>query len=717
MNLKFLLLLLLLKYIHFVSADRVQGCDVNCLSPRRPKTESEFILLGHHETSATVDEMNKKIALIKQRRKQTPWNKMNFEVANILKSQQNSSIGRPPNILMILADDLGFGDLSVFPFISKPFDSGPQNGIKGLKHDLDRDRTDINWHTWPCTGGGGILTPNLERMAANGVVMSNFHSASPVCSPSRVAVLTGLFPWRLGALNAFELGQQLSQRNGFLPQIPTGPEILRQHGYFTGHSGKWHLGGMREEQRVQRTMNDNCEKPSPNQHGFETYVSELDGPESPRYTFLLKNSQLHSRGYRYLLNDDVPMPISETPEVLSDREALDAVKMIKAITAADPDQPWYIQTWFNAPHGPWEVLPSGEQVYSQRYNVPQDFWKNFTCGNSRLHESREWQYKTMVSAMDASIGLLLDAIDSLGLAENTIIVFHSDNGPEVGAGQSGPYKERKRSLLEGGIRVPSIWQWKGHFKAGTATDVWAANVDLFPTFLDAARLPKPANVKWDGLSLLDALKLAHAQSNDTSAAFKSELQQHDSPHRPHHGNHSHALGDHNTHGYSLLSKRLFLWHKDTEPVSQSQPRVQSSAMFESVKIILEGDAGCLDRVFDLRHDPFEDNNLVAEKCKINKRTSKPLLREQLKASIGSSSFRQLCVKRRDIALKVDECITHQYNKLLDKIEYMLLHLINFIEEGSAPMRNYMKHAKEATCLVPRVDMVRAAEFGGSQPAY
>ena len=89
---------------------------------------------------------------------------------------------------------------------------------------------------FPCSDGG-MITPNLERMAANGMILTNFHSASPVCSPSRVAIMTSLFPWRMNAMNAFELGRDLSQRNGFLPQIPTTPELFREAGYYTAHSG------------------------------------------------------------------------------------------------------------------------------------------------------------------------------------------------------------------------------------------------------------------------------------------------------------------------------------------------------------------------------------------------------------------------------------------------------------------------------------------------
>jgi arylsulfatase A-like enzyme len=115
---------------------------------------------------------------------------------------------------------LGFGDLSVAPF-----------------------RTPYEEKNFPCTEGG-ILTPELERMAREGVRMTNFHASAPVCSPSRTSAMTGLYPWRMTAMNAFELGRDPMQRNGFLPQIPTIPEIFRENGYFTVHSGKWHLGGL-----------------------------------------------------------------------------------------------------------------------------------------------------------------------------------------------------------------------------------------------------------------------------------------------------------------------------------------------------------------------------------------------------------------------------------------------------------------------------------------
>ena len=187
----------------------IPHCDENCMKPRRPNDEKAFFAVGHHERSLTEQEMNSKLEVIAERRGE----KLNWETsaANQTRTQ--------PNILMILVDDLGFGDLSVGPFVGSPANQNAAPGIMGINSPKDKERKDINKATWPCNDQGGILTPHLEKMAKEGVIMSNFHAASPVCSPSRVAITTGVYPWRLGALNAFELGKEMSQRNGFLPQV------------------------------------------------------------------------------------------------------------------------------------------------------------------------------------------------------------------------------------------------------------------------------------------------------------------------------------------------------------------------------------------------------------------------------------------------------------------------------------------------------------------
>jgi arylsulfatase A-like enzyme len=330
--------------------------------------------------------------------------------------------------------------------------------------------------------------------------------------------MTGVSPWRLGALNAFELGQDLSQRNGFLPQVTTIAEILRENGYYTFLSGKWHLGGMREEFRVDRVNHSSCQNPGPSQHGYEEYISELDGPESPRYTFnliessdTLRADNLHTHGHRYLYRDDIPVPLEDgnrgflspwptnkeysypsvpgtlkayeelssryypfkgdpnpNPRdpshqyVLSDREAMDALEFMRRHQAAEPDQPWFVEVSFNAPHGPWERLDAGENVYDEMLGVSKSHWDGHKCTwrghEEKLVGTKLWKYKTMISAMDRSLGLLLSGLEELGLEKDTFVIFTSDNGPEQGAGTAGRYKQSKRSLQEGGIRVPAFFQ-------------------------------------------------------------------------------------------------------------------------------------------------------------------------------------------------------------------------------------------------------------------
>jgi hypothetical protein len=248
---------------------------------------------------------------------------------------------------------------------------------------------------------------------------------------------------------------------------------------------------MREEQRRDRAYHDQCSRPSPNQHGFEEYISELDGPESPRYTFLLNCACLHSKGHHHLLQDDVPVPIIESSNpaenYLSDREAGDAISYMKKWKQTNPDQPWFMQgiatsslsffyfvslfitsswrlssscsfyllssiVWFNAPHGPWEALPAGEYYYNEKYHKDPEYWKNYQCTNPHNQRkeslySQRWYYKTMVSAMDRSIGKILDTLKELDIEKDTLVVFTSDNGHEMGAGDPGFFKDGKRSLM------------------------------------------------------------------------------------------------------------------------------------------------------------------------------------------------------------------------------------------------------------------------------
>lgn len=258
--------------------------------------------------------------------------------------------------------------------------------------------------------------------------------------------------------------------------------------------------------------------------------------------------------------------------------------------------------WFNAPHGPWELLPSALPVYSRHHNTSASHWASKTCREGRGEEEkltaqRRFQYKTMVTAMDASIGMLLDTIEQLGIDDNTLVVFTSDNGPEVGAGTAGIYREGKRSLLEGGIRVPAIWQWKTHITAGSIAPQWAATVDLFPTFLEAAGIARPEGLRWDGVSAWGALQAAlpwgPASTHVTRDGHEIRGRHHHSHHHSHNDTATAATGaaagtgisNNNTNsGSDGGTPRLFLWHKDTERFNDQQDRYQSSGLYDDVKV-------------------------------------------------------------------------------------------------------------------------------------
>eukprot|EP01033_Poteriospumella_lacustris_P007148 gene7149-5142_t len=413
---------------------------------------------------------------------------------------------KPVNVLLILADDLGFGDTSVEPFI-----------------------------------GTGIRTPRLEKMAARGAILTNFHAAAPTCTPSRASLLTGMYPWRAGIKSVFEYGERngKSNRDDWLVQVPTAPMLFAEHGYKTFHSGKWHLGGMRNDDYSMRMLPQKatysesngrrCPHPGPNQQGFQTYVSVLDGPGAPRQNELQVQDTLYSQGCRHLLENDNPLDHGayNISGHLSHCEARHAMRAMS--DSVKTNTPFFIHLWFHAPHGPWEYIPGYDRFYPEIRQPSSPYDKDVpNCnhprakrfrycfvdnggGKRRINDrglNRLLKYMTMVSDMDAQIGMVLDHIDQLGIAKDTIVVFTSDNGPEDDAGTSGGLRERKRSIYEGGLRVPAIVQWEGTIPAGSAVNTMAISTDVFPTFLDAAGIALPSHYKIDGTSILPDLLAA-----------------------------------------------------------------------------------------------------------------------------------------------------------------------------------------------------------------
>ena len=507
--------------------------------------------------------------------------KRRFRSIDLEPGQEDYNFDTNINIILILADDLGYGDTSVAPFV-----------------------------------GFGIKTPNLEKMAAHGTIMTNFHTAAATCTPTRASLLTGLYPWRLGIKAVYEYGQKgNSNRDDYLPQILTSAMVFRDNGYFTGHSGKWHIGGMREDDIAMRRLQSSpinsetdqgykrCPHPGPNQQGFEEYVSVLDGPGSKRQNEYQVHSNLHTAGCEILIRNDKDIGTSGSPyasnrygprETLSDCEARHAIRMMKESLAHNKS--FYIHLWFHAPHQPWEEISEYRKLYHEM-QAPSCNGTNsnsMQCAEERkIYEmkmrnkvsylgSTEYKYKTMVTSMDKSVGEVLKAVKDLGIQRKTLIVFMSDNGPENccgTAGSSGGFRGKKRFLYEGGIRVPSIWQWVGVIPKGRVIDTFGLSTDILPTFLDAAGILPPSHMRLDGISLLPDLLTSHG--TDHSDSYYVERRNH----------------------REILTERVSLWENDFEGPKSTMAWVFNFKFFLNKDNVPE-------QLYDMIADPKEQHNLL-----------------------------------------------------------------------------------------------------------
>lgn len=336
---------------------------------------------------------------------------------------------RPPNVVVILADDLGWADLGAT--------------------------------------GSRIDTPHLDRLGTEGVKLTRFYASAAMCSPTRAALLTGRYPHSVGMPELSTLN-----RRGTVPPLAldhaavTIPEALKPVGYRSVMVGKWHLGA----------------KPAdwPRTHGFDEFWGSLIGTPGywqPKETY----------------HNETPISVSQYyTDALTDT-AIDYLR------SHDRDQPLFLYLAYNAPHYPLEA--PAELVYKYRRRFSNDGLFAF--------------YAAMVERMDTGIGRVLATLDELAMAENTIVVFTSDNGPSAepnaygpaGANISnGPLREHKFSMHEGGIRVPFIARWPGKIPAGSIRDESAVSMDLMPTFLEAAAVNASGEIEMHGRSLLSYLQ-------------------------------------------------------------------------------------------------------------------------------------------------------------------------------------------------------------------
>jgi arylsulfatase A-like enzyme len=332
-----------------------------------------------------------------------------------------------PNIVFIMADDLGYADVS-------------------------------------CYGRPDVVTPNIDRLAAKGTRFLQAYANSAVCSATRTALITGRYQYRL----PIGLEEPLAGRDvGLPPNQPTLPSLLKKAGYGTALVGKWHLGLL--------------PKFGPLQSGYDHFYGFRGGAvdyyrhgSNQRDDLWDDDVQVHQMGY------------------LTDMLGSRAVEVIDGF--AKSGRPFLMSLHFNAPHWPWEA--PGDEAESNRIR-PARSLVDFDGGTQKT-------YQRMIQEMDLQIGRVLEALNANGLAQNSIVIFTSDNGGERFA-DTWPFTGRKTELLEGGLRIPAIISWPARIPQGKTTGQVAMTMDWMPTLLAATGVLSDPAFPPDGINLLPML--------------------------------------------------------------------------------------------------------------------------------------------------------------------------------------------------------------------
>ena len=341
---------------------------------------------------------------------------------------------------------------------------------------------DMGWADLGCYGSKQNPTPSIDQLGKEGVRFTNFLATQAVCTSSRVALLTGCYPNRLG-LGGTALGP--NSKIGLSNDEQTLGTLLQKAGYHTGVVGKWHLG--------------DAPKFLPPSHGFdESMITPYSNDMWPRgygrtdesrrkmYPELPRLVNGHLMGYT---RDWVDM------DALTSSQGLRAVRFIK--DNAGKAQPFFLYLATSMPHTPL----GASSEFKGKHATP---------------------YADTLADLDHAVGAILRTLREKKVEQETIVIFTSDNGPWLNfgrhAGSAGPFREGKGTTFEGGVRVPFIVRWPGVVKAGSETDALAANIDIVPTLLAATEAPAPKN-EIDGVSFLSVLKSGQPTSRDSFAYY------------------------------------------------------------------------------------------------------------------------------------------------------------------------------------------------------
>ena len=326
-----------------------------------------------------------------------------------------------PNIVIILADDMGYGDLGCY--------------------------------------GGMARTPNLNTFALEGVRFTSCYAGAPNCSPSRAALLTGRFPARCGIYSYIPARTGLPTHPMHLPgREVTLATLLKQADYETCHAGKWHLSKL------------NSHQPQPRDHGFDHSLATDNNAEPS-----------HKDPVNFIRNG---VRVGRTEGYSCQIVADEAIGWFQKRT--QPEKPFFLYVAFHEPHVPLASPPSMMAQYSEATEKDRLYYAN-------------------IQNMDDATGRLLQALDTMGLRENTLVFFTSDNGPWRDGSQGG-FRGKKGHVYEGGIRVPGLMRWSGVVQENCTFDEPVHSVDLLPTICAMTDIPMPGDRIIDGEDITPLLK-------------------------------------------------------------------------------------------------------------------------------------------------------------------------------------------------------------------
>ncbi|HEY1788583.1 MAG TPA: sulfatase-like hydrolase/transferase [Verrucomicrobiae bacterium] len=408
-----------------------------------------------------------------------------------------------PNIVFVLTDDMGYSDLG-------------------------------------CYGGNFAPTPNLDHFASEGVRFTHFYDDAPICSPSRAAFITGMFParWNFTTyLDKRAINRDCEQTDFLTPSAPAMARALKAAGYATAHFGKWHLGGGR----------DVTNAPPFSAYGYDEHIGTYESPEpDPNIT-----------ATHWIWSPKDPVKRWDRTRYFVDH-ALDFLDHHR-------NHPCYVEIWPDDVHTPW--VPNVEREKAN----PQSAQRRDFCA--------------VLAQYDVQMGRLFDGLKKLGLEQNTLVIFTSDNGPlpSFNHARTGGLRGSKLSLYEGGIRVPFIVRWPGHTMAGRTDEQTVLEaVDLFPTFCGIAHATMPPGFTYDG--------------QDMTASFITETN---------------------------VPSRTIFWEYGRQSPHFNYPghpydRSPHLAVREGKWKLLVNDDGTSTQLFNMQTDANETNNLVAQEPDLTK---------------------------------------------------------------------------------------------------